>query len=340
MNNLSLPKIFDQYQDDIISYTKSFYKELNDDLYTTHKYFLGWIDESGLESNSSGKSFRPSLMMLINESLGGQKNNILPLAMSIELFHNFSLIHDDIEDRDEIRRNRKTVWKIWGEPKGIISGNSMHSLASEAINLLPESLNEKKVFLRKLINRTCLSVIEGQYLDISFEDTFEIRVENYLEMISKKTGALIETSSILGCSLEKTSIENISLFTKLGKLFGQIFQIKDDYLGIWGDQTLGKPIGSDIIKKKKSLPILHLIQSSKERDKKTINNIFSQKIIDEKSKKIILDLMQMYDVNSYCQEILESKFIICKEIIDKLDISGVYKKDLHNINTFLMYRKL
>ena len=166
MNNLSLPKIFDQYQDDIISYTKSFYKELNDDLYTTHKYFLGWIDESGLESNSSGKSFRPSLMMLINESLGGQKNNILPLAMSIELFHNFSLIHDDIEDRDEIRRNRKTVWKIWGEPKGIISGNSMHSLASEAINLLPESLNEKKVFLRKLINRTCLSVIEGQYLDI------------------------------------------------------------------------------------------------------------------------------------------------------------------------------
>ena len=106
-------------------------------------------------------------------------------------------------------------------------------------------------------------MIEGQYLDISFEDTFEIKVENYLEMIGKKTGALIETSAILGCSLEQTSKENISLFTKLGKLFGQIFQIKDDYLGIWGDQTLGKTIGSDIIKKKKSLPILHLIQSSK-----------------------------------------------------------------------------
>ena len=175
--------------------------------------------------------------------------------------------------RDRIRRNRKTVWKIWGESKGIISGNSMHALASKSINLLPNKLDHKKIFLRKLISRTCLSVIEGQFLDISYENEFEINVENYLDMIQKKTGALIETSAILGSSLEKTSKKNISNFSLLGKLFGQIFQIKDDYLGIWGDKELGKPVGSDILKKKKSLPILHLIQSAEKDDKRIIENL-------------------------------------------------------------------
>ena len=339
MNKLSLPKIFDQYQNEIFTYTKSFYKDLQDDLYFSHKYFLGWIDENGKKSQSFGKAFRPSLMMLVNESLGGEKNNVLPLAMSIELFHNFSLIHDDIEDRDEIRRNRKTVWKIWGESKGIISGNSMHALASKSINLLPNKLDHKKIFLRKLISRTCLSVIEGQFLDISYENEFEINVENYLDMIQKKTGALIETSAILGSSLEKTSKKNISNFSLLGKLFGQIFQIKDDYLGIWGDKELGKPVGSDILKKKKSLPILHLIQSAEKDDKRIIENIFLSENINEHSKDIILKLMEKYKVEFYCKDILKSKFNECNRTIRNLEIDQNYKNILDQINTFLMYRK-
>ena len=339
MNKLSLPKIFDQYQNEIFTYTKSFYKDLQDDLYFSHKYFLGWIDENGKKSQSFGKAFRPSLMMLVNESLGGEKNNVLPLAMSIELFHNFSLIHDDIEDRDEIRRNRKTVWKIWGESKGIISGNSMHALASKSINLLPNKLDHKKIFLRKLISRTCLSVIEGQFLDISYENEFEINVENYLDMIQKKTGALIETSAILGSSLEKTSKKNISNFSLLGKLFGQIFQIKDDYLGIWGDKELGKPVGSDILKKKKSLPILHLIQSAEEDDKRMIENIFLSENINEHSKDLILKLMEKYKVEFYCKDILKSKFNECNRTIRNLEIDQNYKNILDQINTFLMYRK-
>ena len=339
MNKLSLPKIFDQYQNEIFTYTKSFYKDLQDDLYFSHKYFLGWIDENGKKSQSFGKAFRPSLMMLVNESLGGEKNNVLPLAMSIELFHNFSLIHDDIEDRDEIRRNRRTVWKIWGESKGIISGNSMHALASKSINLLPNKLDHKKIFLRKLISRTCLSVIEGQFLDISYENEFEINVENYLDMIQKKTGALIETSAILGSSLEKTSKKNISNFSLLGKLFGQIFQIKDDYLGIWGDKELGKPVGSDILKKKKSLPILHLIQSAEKDDKRIIENIFLSENINEHSKDLILKLMEKYKVEFYCKDILKSKFNECNRTIRNLEIDQNYKNILDQINTFLMYRK-
>ena len=120
MSKPELPNLFNRYQKSLNIFTKEFYDDLSDPLYFTHKYFLGWVDQNGNPSESSGKAFRPSIMLLINESLEGSDKNILPVAMSIELFHNFSLIHDDIEDKDEFRRNRETVWKNWGEEAGII----------------------------------------------------------------------------------------------------------------------------------------------------------------------------------------------------------------------------
>ncbi|MDG2101734.1 MAG: polyprenyl synthetase family protein [Dehalococcoidia bacterium] len=338
MIKAELPKIFESYQHQLNTYTKLFYKDLNNELYLTHKYFLGWIDEKGKETDVSGKSFRPSLMMLINESLGGDSKNVLPLAMSIELFHNFSLIHDDIEDKDEIRRNRKTVWKIWGEEIGIISGSSMHALASKSLDLIEKKYNNKKIYFRKLINKICLAVIEGQYLDISFESNFNISVDNYTSMIEKKTGALIEASAIIGANIENTTKENILNFSKIGKLFGHMFQIKDDYLGIWGDHNLGKPVGSDIIKKKKSLPILKLIESSNMIDNKNIKMIFSSEILDDKSKEEILTYMKKYSIQQFCEEKLQNIYKECEKIIENLEIDTIHKNIFKKINYFLMYR--
>ncbi|NCG35054.1 MAG: hypothetical protein GWO78_03545 [Dehalococcoidales bacterium] len=338
MIKAELPKIFESYQHQLNTYTKLFYKDLNNELYQTHKYFLGWIDEKGKETDVSGKSFRPSLMMLINESLGGDSKNVLPLAMSIELFHNFSLIHDDIEDKDEIRRNRKTVWKIWGEEIGIISGSSMHALASKSLDLIEKKYNNKKIYFRKLINKICLAVIEGQYLDISFESNFNISVDNYTSMIEKKTGALIEASAIIGANIENTTKENLLNFSKIGKLFGHMFQIKDDYLGIWGDHNLGKPVGSDIIKKKKSLPILKLIESSNMIDNKNIKMIFSSEILDDKSKEEILTYMKKYSIQQFCEKKLQNIYKECEKTIENLEIDTIHKNIFKKINYFLMYR--
>ena len=338
MIKAELPKIFETYQKKLNAYTKYFYKNLNNELYESHKYFLGWIDENGKESNVSGKSFRPSLMMLINESLGGKNENILPLAMSIELFHNFSLIHDDIEDKDETRRSRKTVWKIWGEPTGIISGSSMHALASKSLDLIEKKYDNKKVFLRKLINKTCLSVIEGQYLDISFESDFNISVDNYTSMIEKKTGALIETSAIIGSKIENTTKTNLINFSKIGKMFGHMFQIKDDYLGIWGDHNLGKPVGNDIIKKKKSLPILKLIEDSNNEDKKNIKEIFNSEIISENHKDKIITYMEKYNIKKICDNKLNLIYKECDNTIETLDVNKSHKNIFKKINYFLLNR--
>lgn len=338
MRKPELPILFNQYQSSLNKFTKGFYQNLLDPLYRTHRYFLGWIDEKGKESDSTGKAFRPSIMMLINEALGGNEQNILPLAMSIELFHNFSLIHDDIEDRDEIRRNRKTVWKIWGEQIGIISGSSMHALASKALEEINSEDKTKLIELRKIINETCIAVIEGQYLDIDFETRETIDVDDYLQMIEKKTGALIKTSVTLGSILEAKDKQTTEIFADIGKTFGHMFQIKDDVLGIWGNSEFGKPIGSDILKKKKSFPILKLIQSSDSDDKKIVYNIFNNEI-DEEKKETILKLMDKYDVESYCESILNDKYKHTISLIKKLEISDKYKNMLLDTNFFLMHRK-
>ena len=338
MSKPELPNLFNRYQESLNVFTKEFYDDLSDPLYFTHKYFLGWVDQNGNPSESSGKAFRPSIMMLINESLEGSDKNILPIAMSIELFHNFSLIHDDIEDRDEFRRNRETVWKIWGEEVGIISGNSMHALASKALDSVQTNNDFKLLELRKLVNETCIEVIEGQYLDIDFEKRKEISLENYLQMIEKKTGALIKTSVILGSILEDYSKDSLEVFTEIGESFGHMFQIKDDVLGIWGDDKFGKPIGSDILKKKKSFPILKLLQSSSQIDKKYINMIFMKEKISENDKNKILDLMDKYHIKTYCDSILSEKYNHTKRLIIRLEIKDNYKSILEKINYFLMHR--
>ena len=236
-----------------------------------------------------------------------------------------------------MRRNRKTVWKIWGEDIGIISGSAMHALASKALDSLKIPDKSKLIHIRGLINKTCIAVIEGQYLDISFETKKEIKLDDYLDMIDKKTGALIKTSVILGAMLESPNNKTSKIFSEIGRNFGHMFQIKDDVLGIWGNQEFGKPIGSDIIKKKKSFPILKLIQTSDQSDKKKTYEIFS-KNINGKDKDVILELMNKYKIETYCNSILNEKYNILISLIDELEIKAKYKKMLLEINSFLMLR--
>ena len=337
MSKPELPNLFNRYQESLNIFTKKFYDDLSDPLYFTHKYFLGWVDQNGNPSESSGKAFRPSIMMLINESLEGSDKNILPIAMSIELFHNFSLIHDDIEDKDEFRRNRETVWKIWGEEAGIISGNSMHALASKALDSVETNNDYKLIELRKLVNETCIEVIEGQFLDIDFEKRKEISLDDYLEMIEKKTGALIKTSVVLGSILKDSSKDSLDAFSEIGKSFGHMFQIKDDFLGIWGDDKFGKPIGSDILKEKNHSQYLNFF-SHLTKLIKNINMIFSKEQISENDKNKILKMMEKYNIKSYCDSILSEKYNYTKKLIISLRIKDSYKSILEETNYFLMHR--
>ena len=184
----------------------------------------------------------------------------MPAAAGLELLHNFSLIHDDIEDDSATRRHRPTVWKLFGLPLACNAGDGMFSLAHTAFFGLERSGLDGRETLAALrvFNQTCVALTEGQYMDMSFESLDHVSAPEYFEMIAGKTGALFAASTEIGAVVASASPEVVAGYRRFGAALGRAFQLRDDILGIWGDETLtGKSAASDILSKKKSLPVLY-----------------------------------------------------------------------------------
>jgi len=221
-------------------------------------YQLGWSgDDAG--PKAEGKQIRPLLTLLATEASNGDWKKALPAAAAVELIHNFSLIHDDIEDCGETRRGRPAIWKIWGEAQAINTGDAMFALASLALTRLEETCSVEIAHQANLIfQSTALRLTQGQHLDISFENLNEVELENYWQMVGGKTAALLAFSLEVGALCAGVSPEKQSKFHDFGHYLGMAFQVQDDILGIWGDEELiGKSTTGDLVVRKKTLPVLY-----------------------------------------------------------------------------------
>lgn len=232
-------------------------------LYDMLRYHLGWADqEGGPGAGDGGKRLRPMLCLLTCEALGGDWRRAIPAAAALELVHNFSLIHDDIEDRSPQRRHRPTVWRLWGEPLAINAGDAMFVLARKALwRLAGRGTPPATVLaLAQLLDDACLALCEGQHLDLSYERCLEIGVDDYLTMIRGKTEALIACSLRFGAIVAGASPAVIAALGHCGEELGLAFQIQDDVLGVWGEEEVtGKPRTADIAAKKKTLPVVYAL---------------------------------------------------------------------------------
>ena len=227
-------------------------------LHEMMSYHMGW-EGSGAGPKARGKRVRPLLVLLSTASAGGKWENALPAAAAVELVHNFSLIHDDIEDNSPLRRGRPTVWKIWGLAQAINTGDTMFTLAHLAVMGLKETTSPN-IALRAthLLQHTCMHLTQGQYLDISYEDKTDLAIEDYWPMVGGKTGALLAACTELGALVADVDDEKLNAFRNFGRDLGLAFQALDDYLGIWGDaRRTGKSVASDLVEGKKSLPVLY-----------------------------------------------------------------------------------
>jgi geranylgeranyl diphosphate synthase type I len=221
------------------------------------RYHLGWEDEHGNPSEAKGKRLRPALCLLACEAAGGDWRKAVPAAAAVELVHAFSLVHDDIQDRDRERHHRPAVWAIWGEAQAINAGDALLVLARQALSeLLLEGVSESTAFTAgRYLDDAALAMVEGQVLDLELENRAEVTLAEYTEVVQKKTGALFEAALTIGTLIGEGTLSG-GLY-QLGLALGVVFQMKDDILALWGDpERTGKPVAGDLRRGKKSLPVV------------------------------------------------------------------------------------
>lgn len=230
------------------------------------RYPLGWMTAEGTPYNEpTGKRVRPILLLMCAEAAGGDAHKALPAAAAVELLHNFSLIHDDIQDNSPIRHGRDTVWRVWGVANAINAGDAMFTLSFAAMQRLAKTGSSAEITLRalELFTETALTLTRGQHLDMWFERQAQVSVAQYIDMISGKTAALLGLCAQLGALISSCDDEQAAHFGRFGVDLGIAFQIHDDILGIWGDEEkTGKSAASDILSRKKSLPVLYGLAQS------------------------------------------------------------------------------
>ncbi len=290
-------------------------------------------------TKAGGKMLRPSLSLITAEAVGGKRDNALKAGSAIELIHTFSLIHDDIMDDDDMRRGMPSVHKVWGEDVAILAGDTLFSKAFEIIINSNQEINTPVQINKALatVADACVKICEGQASDMGFEDRFDVSEDEYMEMIFKKTGALIAAATKVGAIMGGASDEVIDAMYEYGRLIGLAFQIQDDYLDLASDEeTLGKPIGSDIGKGKMTIIAINGLASAGEDSEKLLeilkddNN--SQEDID-----LAIEILTKCGAIEYARTLALDSVNQAKEVLEILPDSSS-KQVLSDIADFVLER--
>jgi len=329
-------KMLPELEEEILSSIVNDIPDSYPDLQNMMKYHFGWNENSGGKS-SQGKRIRPLLVMLSCMVCGCEWRKALPGAVSIELIHNFSLIHDDIEDQSSIRRGQKTLWKVFGISQALNTGDAMFSLAQLNMLKLGNKINKSVGFdAVHLLNDTCLTLTGGQNLDIAFETRDIVSEDEYFVMIGGKTAALLSASCELGAIIAQSSNVNRLALHSFGEALGLAFQAWDDWLGIWGDEQLtGKSTSSDLISRKKTLPILYAIQKSKPFEENFLNET-----IDEANINKFTQMIEDTGAKEYTEKIAKYYSNLAEKSVKSIQADGIdSQKALIELASQLLNRK-
>ncbi len=324
---------------DIEQSLKNTLSEINQNSYERYyqmlAYHMGWIGD-GAGEQAQGKRIRPTLLLLVTAANQTDWQLALPSAVAVELVHNFSLIHDDIEDNSQYRRGRITVWSKWGLAQGVNAGDAMLTIANLAIQKLSPHLPCQVVNQsHELLLQTCLHLTQGQYLDIDFEIRSEVTIEEYWKMIEGKTAALFSACTQLGSIVAQCDPMTVQHYQNFGRSLGLAFQVVDDILGIWGDQALiGKSTASDLCSGKKTLPVLLGLQNNANFAKR-----WRKGNIQPEEVKPLADLLVAEGIQEAIQNEADSLTKLALEELDLAQPQGIAAELLYELTHQLSQRQ-
>jgi geranylgeranyl diphosphate synthase type II len=319
-----------QYQEFFIAYLESQTINKNPkNLYEPIDYIL----------RLGGKRMRPVLTLMTAEVFNADYKEALPAAMAVEVFHNFSLVHDDIMDDAPLRRGSSTVHEKWNINTGILSGDAMLILAYQYFEQY-----EPTVFrdLAKLFSKTALEVCEGQQWDVDFETRKDVTIPEYLKMIEYKTAVLVAAAMKMGAIIAKTSEENANLIYDFGLHLGLAFQLQDDYLDAFGDpETFGKQVGGDIIENKKTYLYLKAVEFSDSKQAQQLNDLFAIHSNDNDAKiEEVKNIFNASGASEATQEAIKEYTFKAFETLEKMNIDPDKKAMLRAFGENLMGREV
>ena len=295
---------------------------------------------------AGGKRVRPAILVASGLALGGDYARLIPYASAVELVHTFTLIHDDIMDNDDFRRGVETVHRKWGVPVAITAGDLLFSKAfevptsSELSNNVYDHLSSLRAV--NILSRAASTVAEGQALDMMFEEKQMVTETEYLDMVYRKTAALIEASSAMGAVLAGASDEDVELMKRYGRNIGIAFQIKDDILGIYGDpEVTGKPVYSDLREGKKTLLLIRAMERGSEELRKRLQQVLGNRNASTKDFEEVATMIE--DLGIRRETELEA-YKLAEEAISELNsLKGVKRPEyiyvLKELATFIVSRE-
>lgn len=287
--------------------------------------------------SGGGKRIRPVLLLLTVDAFGGSVDESMPAALAVEVFHNFTLLHDDIMDNAAMRRGKPSVFAKWGGNVAILSGDTMLIVAYKHL------LRVKQEYVQRvftIFSDMAIEVCEGQQYDMDFESVANVSAEEYISMIERKTSALLSGSAMIGATLAGASDDDVKKIYRYATELGLAFQLQDDMLDSYGDESLGKKIGGDILEGKKTFLMIQAMRQATDEERNTLlTTHLSTELSDVEKIATVKALYDKYDVKRYTEQQIELRFERALAALSTLSIAGERTAHLAEFARNLMGRK-
>jgi geranylgeranyl diphosphate synthase type II len=308
------------------------------ELYFRHRHFpttpASLYDPLELFLDNSGKRIRPVLCLMGNALYGELNPNAYHLAAAVELFHNFTLVHDDIMDKAPLRRGKPTVHAVHGEPTALLGGDVMMVAAYEYINKIPDQFIKE---ILQLFNKTAKEVCEGQQMDMDFEKMDKVSIDEYLNMITLKTSVLLACSLQMGAILAKANTEDQFHLYEFGRNLGIAFQIQDDYLDAFGDPAkFGKQVGGDIQSNKKTFLMIHALETAQGENLMQLQHMLTTNVPDKVEK--VLKIFRACGIDKWADDLKEEYLGKSLHHLEKISVPMEQKTDMVALAHYLIQR--